>query len=122
MRIRQISIIDDDQKHQEFLRKLLGDYFDVAAFQYSRAFLANKAFLHTDLLITELKIADINGFELMEKVRAVRPDLPVIILSERNDERSIKKAYQLGALAFFSKPLDYERLKNDFISIKHATS
>ena len=59
-----------------------------------------------DLVITDLRMPRINGLEVMSKVRAMDPDVPVIIISAFADNGNTEAARNGGAFAFFSKPLD----------------
>ena len=84
---------------------------------------ANRAeFPLPDLLLLDLKMPRVNGFEVLEWVRQ-QPSLAalrVLVLTSSDEMRDVNKAYQLGANSFLVKPLDFEdvtelgRLIQDF--------
>jgi CheY-like chemotaxis protein len=58
-----------------------------------------------DLVLLDLKMPVKTGFEALEWIRAENKfrDLPVIILSSSDDQRDVKRAYELGATTYFVK-------------------
>jgi CheY-like chemotaxis protein len=70
-------------------------------------------FAYPSLLITDLKMADGDGFRLLEQLRA-RPRyrvLPTIVMSSSSDADDIRKCYMLGASSYFVKPARFEALQ-----------
>ena len=62
-----------------------------------------------DLLITDLQMPGMNGLELCRRVRAISA-IPIIILSVRNDEKTIVEALDAGADDFVTKPFGTNEL------------
>lgn len=62
-----------------------------------------------DLLLLDLMLPDAQGFAGLALVRAVQPDMPVAIVSSRDEDATVRKALALGARGFLSKsaPLDH---------------
>jgi len=115
MKIRHISIIDDDPASLLLMQELLGEYFETAIFQDARSFFQRFNKMNTDLVVTDLMMPDIPGFEIIKKIRTDRPDMPVIVVSATDDESVIKKTYQMGITAFFRKPLNSGLLKDTLL-------
>lgn len=72
---------------------------------------AEEAILETgkhafDLVISDVRLPGMTGFEMARKLRKRYPDLPLIMMSGMQDERNRKQAQELGAEAFLAKPLD----------------
>lgn len=65
---------------------------------------------HGDLIITDVLMPGINGLELLPKVKALRPELPVIVISAQNTLTTAVKANQLGAFEYLPKPFDLHEL------------
>ena len=65
-----------------------------------------------DLLLLDLMMPGIDGFEVIRRLRAddETKDLPIIILSALNSEQDISKGFQLGANDFINKPIIMEKL------------
>ena len=67
-----------------------------------------------DLALIDIGMPGIDGFTLMEKIRATPTllDLPVIMVTGREDIASIDRAYKLGATAFVTKPVNWRQLSH----------
>ena len=57
-----------------------------------------------DLLVCDVRMSPLDGFEVLQQVRALQPDIPVIMVSAYAGPNAIRKATELGALSFLSKP------------------
>jgi DNA-binding NtrC family response regulator len=64
-----------------------------------------------DLLISELAIPSLNGFELLDAAHQVRPTLPVILVSSYGTVETAVKALRQGAYHYFQKPLDLDAVR-----------
>jgi CheY-like chemotaxis protein len=70
-------------------------------------------FPYPAVIITDLKMADGDGFTLLHDIRA-HPQwnvIPTIVLTGSSDKDDVKKAYLLGADTYFTKPARYDDLK-----------
>lgn len=56
-----------------------------------------------DLLVTDLSLPGIDGVELTRRVRALRPDLPVLVVSVHDETTYVDLAHAAGATAYLSK-------------------
>jgi len=63
-----------------------------------------------DLLVCDVRMIPLNGFEVLQQVRVLQPELPVIMVSAYADSKAIKRATALGALAFLTKPVSLAEL------------
>jgi DNA-binding response OmpR family regulator len=53
----------------------------------------------------------VNGLELLREVKQRRPDLPVMMVTVYGDNERRRRASELGASEFLTKPVDFDRLK-----------
>ncbi|MDS9467741.1 response regulator transcription factor [Paracoccus sp. MBLB3053] len=99
-----ILIVDDEPQIQRFLGHALmaAGYDTVLAGSGSEA-LAGIASHEPDLMILDLGLPDMNGKEVIERLR-LRSDLPVIVLSAHDQEMEKIMALDLGADDFVAKP------------------
>lgn len=58
-----------------------------------------------DLVITDLLMPQMSGTELIARVRKINPDIPILVISADVQHASKDECRQLGAIAFFNKPL-----------------
>ncbi len=104
-------VVEDDLRMRELLRELLqreGYYVDTAE-DGSKAFdiLERKAF---DIVITDLKMPDIEGISLLQRIKELYPDTLVIVITAYGTVESAVEAMKLGAYDYIQKPFDPERL------------
>ena len=66
------------------------------------------------LILLDLNLPDMSGVEILEKVKANAHTrrMPVIVLTTTDDEREIKRCYDLGANVYITKPVNYEGFAN----------
>jgi len=58
-------------------------------------------------------MSGMSGLELLPKAKAVRPDVPVIMITAYGDADTKRKALESGAEALFTKPIDFLVLRNE---------
>ncbi|MEH6812119.1 MAG: sigma-54 dependent transcriptional regulator [Motiliproteus sp.] len=63
-----------------------------------------------DVVLLDLGLPDISGLEVLVKLKAQQPDLPVIMISAHGDTRSAVKAVKVGAIDYITKPFDLDEL------------
>jgi len=65
-----------------------------------------------DLVVTDVVMPDENGLDLLPKIKKIRPDLPVIVMSAQNTLMTAVKATKHGAYEYLPKPFDLNELKS----------
>src|SRR5690348_407837 len=63
-----------------------------------------------DLVITDVVMPDENGLELIPRIRKIRPDLRVVVMSAQSTLMTAVKATQRGAFEYLPKPFDLQEL------------
>lgn len=63
-----------------------------------------------DVMITDIKMPGLTGFELTEKAKKIRPDMPVIVMTAYIEEFSYDNAIEAGASDFIKKPFTVKEL------------
>lgn len=111
MSAARILVIDDEPPIRRLLRTGLGtqDYAVVEAADGAAALAALVAG-GLDLVILDLGLPDIGGHALLATIRERWPDLPVLVLSSRDDERGKVEALDLGADDYVTKPFSMNEL------------
>jgi len=105
-----ILIVDDEPPIRRFLRTSLAaqDYRVVEA-DTGAAALARIADERPDLIVLDLGLPDIDGIELIRRIRQT-VETPIVVLSVRDDERGKVEALDLGASDYVTKPFGTEEL------------
>ena len=106
----KVLVVDDEPPIRKLLRMGLGtqgyQIIDAANATAALDLLAEKP----DLVILDLGLPDMQGLELLRRIRAQREDLPIVVLSSRGDEVTKVEALDLGADDYVTKPFGMEEL------------
>lgn len=107
-----ILVVDDEEGLREGLSRLLEDegYRVLCASTGEQAFEIVRQ-THVDLVLTDMKMPGMNGIELLKKVRAIRQEIGVIILTGFGEIESYIEAMNFGAMEYVSKPFKVNELK-----------
>jgi CheY-like chemotaxis protein len=65
------------------------------------------------LILSDINMPEMSGLELLPKAKALRPDVPVIMITAYADAETKRKALQNGAEAFLTKPIDFGVLRTE---------
>ncbi len=65
------------------------------------------------LILSDINMPGMTGLEMLPKVKAERPNVPVIMITAYGDETTIKKASDLGAAGLLPKPIDFSLLRQE---------
>jgi DNA-binding NtrC family response regulator len=69
------------------------------------------------LLVSDINMPGMSRLELLPIVKARRPDLQVFMISAYGDADTVAKALARGADEFFTKPVDFQKLKQDIMAV-----
>jgi two-component system nitrogen regulation response regulator GlnG len=105
--MKPIWIVDDDQSIRFVLEKALArEQFTVRSFSSSRDVLAALDDDEPQVLVSDIRMPGGSGIDLLAKVKARLPGLPVIIMTAFSDLDSAVSAFQGGAFEYLPKPFD----------------
>ena len=62
-------------------------------------------------VLSDINMPGMDGLELLGAIKQRRPDLPVMMVTAYGDDDRRRRAHELGAFEFISKPVDFDRLK-----------
>lgn len=114
----QILIVDDEKN----IRTSLGRFFDLHGNSVVFAETGQQALDQVrtesfDCILLDLKLPDLDGIQVLEKIRVLDPYVPVILLTAHGSTSVAVEAMKKGAFDFFEKPANEEKL---LISVKNA--
>ncbi|MBX3178854.1 MAG: sigma-54-dependent Fis family transcriptional regulator [Candidatus Hydrogenedentes bacterium] len=105
----RIAIVDDDPGQRQLLDNALARAgFDTVCCADGPAGLATAD--RCDLMLLDVRMPGMSGLEVLAKVKVMRPDLPVILLTAYIDVRDAVAAIKQGALDYLEKPVDLDEL------------
>jgi CheY-like chemotaxis protein len=64
------------------------------------------------LILSDINMPGLSGLELLSKAKALRPDVPIIMITAYGDSETKRTALDHGAEALLTKPLDFEVLRS----------
>jgi len=105
-----VTIVDDVADNLKSYNDLLNATFQLELIQNPMDLITFLNKSTTDLVVLDLHMPSINGFELYQKFKSTHPDLPVIFLSGDPSEESVVKGLTLGADDFIVKPVSLREL------------
>lgn len=105
-----ITIVDDVKENLDLYSELLNGRFELELIQEPLHLVEYLNNNETDLVLLDIHMPSINGFDLFEKFKNSFPELPVIFLSGDPSEESLVKGLNLGAVDFIVKPVSLKEL------------
>lgn len=107
-----ILVVDDDEK----LNKTVCTWLNDCGFEAKGVLNANIAFEEMynnlyDLIISDIMMPDMDGFEFAGKVREVNRHIPILFMSAKDDLPSKQKGFQLGIDDYMVKPIELAELE-----------
>jgi CheY-like chemotaxis protein len=116
-----ILVVDDEADieilfRQQFRRDLRAGRFTMDFAQSAPIALqriADAARVSLILILSDINMPGMNGLELLPKAKALRPDVPVIMITAYGDADTKRKALENGAEALLTKPIDFGRLRSE---------
>jgi len=106
-------IVDDEPDIRELLEITLArmdiDCRSAADLRQARDWLKREAF---DLCLTDMRLPDGNGIDLVRHIQATCPELPVAVITAHGNMESAIEALKAGAFDFVSKPVDLQMLRD----------
>jgi DNA-binding NtrC family response regulator len=106
-----ILIVDDDPAMGELLGKVLSrrGYLTFIANSASEALSVFEK-EQVDLVLTDLDLPETNGFQLLGQLKALRADVPVVLMTSFGNHEQGLRAHEEGACYFLSKPLNMDTI------------
>ena len=117
----RVAIVDDDFRVLESLDDLLAAAgYEVLLFASAELFLEANCTHLIACLISDIGMPRTSGWDLMKTARAKRPDLPVILITGREDERTTSAGVRDDAFLLLPKPFDGTNLLHALATLIHA--
>ncbi|HQU93795.1 MAG TPA: response regulator, partial [Pyrinomonadaceae bacterium] len=107
-----ILIVDDEQSYRQLLELVFkGDGHDVRTAANGREAVELVLEEAPNVIISDVRMPDMDGIEMLRAVRETHPDLGVVFMTAHASVESAREAFKLGADDFITKPFDVEELK-----------
>ena len=116
-----ILVVDDEPDVEVLFRQQFRRYLRVGRFVMEFAQSAPAALQRIGdaggvsliLILSDINMPGMTGLELLPKAKAMRPDVPVIMITAYGDADTKRKALEDGAEALLTKPIDFVALRSE---------
>jgi excisionase family DNA binding protein len=106
-----VLVVDDDAQLREFIRvNLEVEGYAVREAESAEAGLAAIEDQAPDLVLLDVMMPNVNGWEMLQRMQERHGSIPVIMFSGKVDERQLAEAADRGARGFIGKPFDPQQL------------
>ena len=106
-----VHVIDDDEAVRQALAFQLGSAgIEVRTYESAVAFLGLAPTIHTGCIITDMRMPELSGIDLLRRLRELKHLVPVIVITAHGDIPLAVEAMRLGAVDFLEKPFEDEVL------------
>ena len=113
--MQKILIIEDEAAIRRVLTKILSeenDSYQVEEAEDGAQGLEKIKANDYDLVLCDIKMPKMDGVELLEAVKKIKPEIPMVMISGHGDMETAIQTMRLGAFDYISKPPDLNRLLN----------
>ena len=104
-----IWVVDDDESIRWVLEKGLSENgIEVETFDSANKVIKKLETENPSLILTDIKMPGKSGIDLLDEVKELRPEIPIIIMTAHSDLESALESYEHGAWEYLPKPFDIE--------------
>lgn len=107
----KLLYVEDNDDSREMTSMVLGDFFQeiitaVDGFDGLEKYKNN----HIDVILTDINMPELNGLQMIEKIREIDEDIPILVLSAYNEDDYFVDSIKLGVDGYLFKPIDIDQL------------
>ena len=107
----RLLIVDDDSSIRETFALHFGSRYEVSVAVDGTSALRDVGHFDPDLVITDVRMPGLSGLEVLERLKEVRPETDVLIMTAHEDMASVVRAMKSGAYDYLVKPLDLDQVE-----------
>ena len=109
-----VFVVDDSITNLTIIEHGLSLYFDITTIPSGEKLFEELERTIPDLILLDITMPVMDGFEVLERLKrtVMYADIPVIFLTERRDEKTEVRGFEMGVMDFVTKPFSTDILKN----------
>lgn len=105
-----ILVVEDDNNSRILTKAYLKPYYEVICAENGEKALAYLENMHIDLVVADIMMPVMDGYELIKRIRSDGNEIPVIFLTAKQEFSDKKAAFTAGIDDYMTKPVNYEEL------------
>jgi CheY-like chemotaxis protein len=110
---KAILAVDDNPEHLELLAVNLTEAgYRLIVVNSGAEALKTIEMEKPGLVLLDMLMPEMNGLEVLKRIKAIYPDIPVAMVTSVWDDEEGKKCLEAGAFDYITKPIDFDHLKN----------
>ena len=112
-------VVDDERVILDVMREIAEKVgYQVVTCAGGREALAHLQSHHADIAAVDLRMPDVGGMDVLRAIRERDPDCQVVLMTGQATIETAVEAVKLGAVDYFTKPLDFRRLKQLLVTVR----
>jgi FixJ family two-component response regulator len=121
-RVRIVNVVDNDASVRRSLSRLMrANGFEPRCFASPQQLLDEVASGHYGCIVLDMPATEAVGAQLQRRLKEMRIDMPLIVISARDDPAAREDAYRIGARFFLTKPVDGRALLDTIAWVAETT-
>ena len=114
----RLLFVEDDDTSRELMQMILEEYFsEIVVAKDGEDGLKKFHEGRIDLILTDINMPKMNGFEMIEQIRAINREIPVLILSANSDTEHLVHAIELNISGYVLKPINVAQMERELQKI-----
>jgi DNA-binding NtrC family response regulator len=110
----KVLVVDDEEMLRNLLARILErEGYSVSTASGARQALAYLAKADFQVMVSDVKMPEMNGFELLKEVKGRYPRMAVVMMTAFGDEQTVQQALGLGADGYVAKPFKSTELTSE---------
>lgn len=110
--LKRVLIVDDDRPTAEMLQECVGAGYAVEIAANGPEALDAAARVRPDVVLLDVTMPGMSGVEVLQRLRAVDPSMPVIMVTGTPERDAIAEALRLGAFSYIPKPFNVKYIQH----------
>src|SRR5215467_9076196 len=107
----RVLVVDDELGPRESLRMILKPNYDIVTADSGEAALQTLPSFHPDLVFMDIKMPNMDGIELLQRIKRVDPSIEVVMITAYASLDTVKNALTHGAFEYLIKPFSRQDLE-----------
>ena len=120
MVMKDVLVVDDEKTFLDTLTeglKLYSRYFNVITAESGKTAIEILKTFIIDVVVTDLKMPDTDGYDLVEYIKKYHPTIPIIIMTAHGDLIIEKRLRDIGIAQYIEKPLELGEIVSEILSV-----